>query len=488
MGTVSFLKEKPNFQYLRLANEIESKIMEGEYAAGDKLPSLRKLHKQLRLSISTVYQAYIELERRGIVEARTKSGFYVRPFLYNVLPSPKLEKQKNATPKRVSVNAVANAIVEAMSDSDILQLGGAVPSSELLPFKQLSRTLKSVSSQEMKSLMLTYEHPSGNPELRRQIAKRTLGLSEKITADEIITTNGCIEAISLCLRAVGKAGDTIAVESPTYHGFLQLIEDLGMYALGLPTDLTSGVDLNCLEKALDRNTVRACLFNPNFQNPLGFAMPDEKKQKLVALLNHKDIPVIEDDLCGDLHFGEKRPATLKSFDKKGLVLYCASFSKTLAPGLRVGWTMPGRYTDAVRRLKLNTCLASAKLNQAVIANFLKSGSHDRHLRRLRNALKNQMSNTALAIARYFPKGTKITSPKGGLLLWVQLDEAVDSLALYQEARKQRISILPGVICSSLGKYKNCIRLSCGHPWSEKLEKGIMTLGQIISESEKPPKT
>ncbi len=481
---LGYIKEKADFQYVRLANEFESKIMGGEYAAGDRLPSLRKLHKQLNLSISTVYQAYIELEKRGIAEARIKSGFYVRPLLCNVLPCPKIEKHKDAKPKKVSINAVAYSIVEAMSDPDMLQIGGAAPSPDILPHRQLAGILKSLSSKEMKYMTAVYEHPCGNPELRRQIARRTLGLSETVTADEIVTTDGCLEAVSLCLRSVAKPGDTVAVESPTYHGFLQMIEDLGMYALELPTDIMTGVDLGYLEDILGDMPVKACLFNPNFHNPLGFVMPDEHKARLTAFLNEKEIPVIEDDICGDLCFGEKRPSTLKSFDKKGLVLYCASFSKTLAPGLRVGWTLPGRYADAVKRLKLNTSVSSSRLNQRVIAEFLKSGSYDRHLRKMRNALKNQMSNTALAIARHFPPGTKLTSPQGGLLLWLQLNDSVDGLSLYQEARKHHISILPGIICSTSDKYKNYIRISCGHPWNEKLEKGIMTLGRIVSAQAK----
>ncbi|MCP4347452.1 MAG: PLP-dependent aminotransferase family protein [Desulfobacterales bacterium] len=472
--------EKTYFHYLRLANEIESKIMEGEYGAGDKLPSLRKLHKELNFSITTVYQAYIELEKRGIIEPRFKSGFYVKPVLYNRLPVPKPVKQI-IKPQKVSVNAIANSIVESMSDPDILQLGGAVPAPELFPLKQLSRIIKSVSLKDMQAVMLNYEHPSGNLELRRQIAKRTFGFSDNITVDNIITTNGCMEAINLCLRAVAKPGDTIAVESPTYHGFLQSIEDLNMYALEIPTDPEQGVDLKELEKILVQNNVKACLFNPTFQNPLGYVMSDADKQKLVELLNNKNIPVIEDDIYGDLYFGEKRPATLKSFDKKGLVLYCSSFSKSLAPGLRVGWTIPGKYTDIVRHLKRNTFLACSRLNQTVVANFLKSGSYDRHLRKIRNSLKNQMSNIALAIARHFPETTKITSPRGGLVLWMQLNDSADGLDVYHEARKYNISILPGIIASSSDKYKNCIRVSCGHPWDEKLEKGIITLGRIIAD-------
>ncbi|MDM8516724.1 PLP-dependent aminotransferase family protein [Desulfobacterales bacterium HSG16] len=474
------VKEKPDFQYLRLANEIEGKIIGGEYRAGDKLPSLRKLHKQISQSISTVYQAYIELENRGIVESRLKSGFYVKPLLHVKLSSPK-SVTPSAIPKKVSICTIANSIIEAMSDPGILQLGGAAPSSDLLPSKQLSRIIKSASQEEMKHIMLDYEIPAGNMELRREIAKKTFGLFEKITTNEIITTNGCMDAVSLCLKSVAKPGDTIAVESPTFHGFLQLIEGFDMYALEIQTDIVKGIDTKKLMKAIDQHDVKACILNTTFNNPTGFSMSDRRKRELVTSLNKKNIPIIEDDIYGDLYFGEKRPSTLKSFDKKGLVLYCSSFSKALAPGLRVGWTIPGKFKETVMRNKMIASLASSRLNQVIIARFLKSGSYDRHLRKIRNQLKNQVSNTSLAIARHFPENTKITSPAGGLLLWCQLDPAIDAMELYYEAKKRNISILPGAICSGTKKNHNCIRISCGYPWSKDLENGIITLGRLISD-------
>jgi len=471
-----------NYRYLRLADDIENKISQGTYKAGEKLPSIRKLHGHTGYSITTVYQAYIELEKRGSVEPRMKSGFYVRPLLRNILPSPKLKRHR-PVPKKVAINDLATSIVETMSDFNVLQLGGAAPAPELLPHKQLCRQIKFNMNRDLKDVITSYENPSGALQLREQIAKRTFGISRKETVDGIIITNGCMEAVNICLRAVAKPGDTIIVESPTFFCFLQLIEDLNMLALEIPTDPERGIDIKALKQALVQNDVKACIFIPNFHNPLGYVTSLRKKKQLVELLGKKNIPIIEDDIYGDLYFGKTRPGTLKSFDKKGMVLYCSSFSKTLAPGLRIGWTIPGVYKAAVKRLKLNTSIGSPTLNQYIISQFLKSGSYDRHLRKLRTALKNQVSNTALAIARYFPKDTKITAPQGGLTLWVQLNEAVDGLKLYHEAIKRHISILPGVICSNSKKYKNFIRICCRYPWNDKIEQGIIRLAKIINELE-----
>lgn len=472
------VKKAPDFHYVRLADDLENRIMGGEFKAGEKLPSIRKLHHQAGLSISTVYQAFVELEKRGAVEARQKSGFYVKPVLHYSLPSPKL-KLHRSVPKRVTISGLAGSILEAMSDPGILNLGGAVPDPELLPVKQLARLLKSIPAADLGPYFLNYDCPAGALELREEISKRSFALFRGIDPEKIITTNGCMEAVNLCLRAVGKPGDTILVESPTFHGFLQMIEDLNMYALEVPTDPEKGMDMKAFMRSVEENPVKACLMNPTFQNPLGSLMPRKNRKALVEYLNGKEIPLIEDDVYGDLYFGKTRPSPLKAFDRQGLVLYCSSFSKSLAPGMRVGWTIPGRFLEEVKRIKLNTTLATSRLNQIVIAQFLRSGAYDRHLRRLRNTLKNQVSNMRLAIAGSFPKGTKITSPNGGIVLWVQLDETVDSLALYQEAVKKNISILPGVVCSATKKYNNCIRISCGHPWDSRVEEGVRALGGLL---------
>jgi DNA-binding transcriptional MocR family regulator len=467
------------FHYIRLADELEEKIRAGVYRVGEKLPSIRRLRARTGLSISTVYQSYIELEKRGLVEARVKSGYFVKVRRDHLMAAPRARSAK-VIPARVAINDLTRTILSTLNDPDMMQFGGGAPAPELLPHRQILKTIKGSGNHHVESLLTQYLPVEGLEGLRRQIAQRMLGCPQETVLGEITITNGCMEAVSLCLRAVAKAGDTVLVESPTFHCLLQLIEDLGMFALELPVDPRKGIDREELKRAISRNRVAACIFISNFQNPLGFALPPAEKRALVQLLNEAQIPVIEDDIYGEMHFGEKRPATLKQFDRKGLVLYCSSFSKTLSPGLRVGWTLAGRFTGAVQRLKINTSITTAALGQFMLAEFLKTGAFDRHLRQLRMALKTQVNNAALAIGRYFPAQTRLTAPEGGLLLWVELPEGADSLRIFNTARREGITFLPGVINSAdPHRYRNCLRISCAQPWTEAHEKAMATLGRLI---------
>ena len=480
MQNIQLSRKAREFRYIQLAASLESKIANGVYRAGEKLPSVRKLHQQTGLSITTVYQSLIELEKRGVVEARQKSGFYVKPRLTHILPPPTLKRHRPVA-KKVSINAVAASIVEAMGDRRILQLGGTVVSPDLLPHKELHRIVRTMTHKNLTDLMTLYENPTGNVALRRQLARRSLDLLQETGIDDIVVTSGCIEAVSLCLQAVARPGDTILVESPTYPWFLQLIEDLNMLALELPTDPSSGVDLDSLEETTRKHVVKAAILVPNFHNPLGFLMPDDKKKFLVSFMQKRNIPIIEDDIHGDLYFSGQRPATLKSFDRSGMVLYCNSFSKTVAPGLRIGWTIPGAFHDRVRQLKINTGIASPGITQHVVAEYLNRGSHERHLRNLRTALKNQVHNMAMLVAHNFPEGTRITAPKGGLMLWIEMNSRVDGLKVFHTAREAGISILPGAMCSTTRRYNHCIRISCGSPVNKKIEAGIQTLADIARQ-------
>ena len=471
----------PGYRYLKLADEIENKIKTGIYKAGHRIPSIRNIRERSGYSINTVSHAYIELEKRGLVEARLKSGYYVKPLLDRILPSPQI-KTHRPIPQAVSINSLAASVVEDMSDQSILKLGGTLVSPDLLPLKSLAALIKSIPARKIAEILSTYDNPAGGEHLRRQIASRSLTLFQHIDMEDIVITNGCVEAVSYCLQAVASKGDTIIVESPTYPWFLQMIEDLKMLALECPTHPHTGIDLDSVEKAINIHDVKACILVANYHNPMGFEMPDENKRRLVKLLNQKQVAIIEDDIHGDLYFGAKRPTTLKSYDDRGLVLYCSSFSKTLAPGLRIGWTIPGVFKSAVKQLKLNHAVASPPLIHYALAEYLRGGAYDRQLRQLRTALKNQVSNMATAIARYFPEDTRITAPKGGFALWVELNPKVDSLAVYREAKRHKIAILPGIMCSTTTKFNHFIRLSCGFPWSKTLEMGIRKLGQIVRKS------
>ncbi|MDP3479902.1 MAG: PLP-dependent aminotransferase family protein [Desulfoprunum sp.] len=468
------------YHYLRLANELEQKIRSGKYRAGEKLPSLRSLRSQTGRSLSTVYQAYTELENRGVIDVRDKSGFYARPLLEKILPLPVGEKVV-VRPHAIAINALSSIMQDSMTRPRMLPFGAAIPSPDLLPLKQLAGEIRRVAGKYATGECIGYGHPLGLQALRSEIAKRSVGLHDLSHGEEIIITNGCMAAIDVCLRTVARAGDIILVESPTFLCYLQLIEDLNMQILEIPADSESGLDMDLLEKALAEHDVRAALLNANFHNPLGYVMDNSSKRRLVELMGERQIPIIEDDIYGDLYFGETRPLPLKAFDREGLVLYCSSFTKSLAPDLRVGWTIPGRFREKVERLRFNASIAGSQLGQLAIAGFLAGGGYERHLRRLRNSLKKQTSDYALAVARHFPSGTRISAPRGGLCLWIELDRSVDGLQLFDRALQEEIAILPGTLCSGTDRYRHCLRLNCGYPLDERSEKGVETLGRLIGE-------
>ena len=471
---------KKIFRYRHLAEEIEHKIMNGTYHPGERLPSIRKLHKLSNLSISTIYHAYLELESMGLVEARPKSGYYVNPVALQNLKAPRFKKI-SFPPKKVRLSSMINSVISAISNPYLLPLGSTVVDAELLPFKHFSRILKNLSHKELKS-MISYSLSEGYPEIRRQIALRTVGVLEGIAPEDIIITNGCMEAVALSLLAVAQPGDTIAVETPTNFGFLQLLKELRLLVIEVPADPHLGVDLDELEKIFQRNRIKACLLIPNFHNPLGALMPDDHKIRLIDLVNQYDIPVIEDDISSELHFGRKRPLPLKSFDKNDHVLTCSSFSKTLAPGLRIGWVIPGRrFKERLQNLKAATTVATSTLDQYLVSQHLTDGAFERHCRQLRTSLKKQVLRTAFLIQKHFPPGTRLAIPEGGTLLWVELPSVVDGLQMYREALDHKIAIIPGVVCSNAGQFKNFVQISCGSPITAKMEKGIVKLGEIVSD-------
>lgn len=471
---------KKIFRYRFLAEEIEQKIMNGTYQPGERLPSIRKLHKQSNLSISTIYHAYMELESMGLVEARPKSGYYVNPLALQNLKAPRFKKV-SFPPKKVRLSSMMNSVISAISNPYLLPLGSTVADSELMPFKHFSRILKDLSHADVKS-MISYSLSEGLPELRRQIALRTVGVLEGIAPEDIIITNGCMEAVALSLLAIARPGDTIAIETPTNFGFLQLLQELGLLVMEVPADPRYGVDLDELENIFRRNRIKACLLIPNFHNPLGALMPDDHKIRLIQLINEYEIPVIEDDISSELHFERKRPMPLKSFDKEDRVITCSSFSKTLAPGLRIGWVIPGkRLMEKVQNLKAATTVSTSTLDQYLVSKYLADGAFERHLRRLRTTLKKQVVRTALAIQKHFPSGTRLAIPDGGTLLWVELPPQVAGLKVYRKALDHHIAIIPGVVCSNSRQFENFIQMSCGSPFTEDLNRGIVRLGEIVSD-------
>ena len=465
--------------YEQIAETVRTQIQSGLYEPGDRLVSVRRLASEQGISVSTAVQAYQLLEDQGVIEARPQSGYYVRGRLTPSMPTTRLPKP-TSRPMKVSTGEMIMDVLETLKDPSLVPLGAAQPAADLLPVAALNRCVNEVLRREPHCLF-RYEGTTGNVELREQIARLMLLAGVDCSADEIVITNGGQEAMLLAIRAVAQPGDVIAVESPTYYGVLQAIQSLGMKALEIPTDAKEGMSLDALKLALEQWPIKAVFAMPTCSNPLGSSLSEEKKQALLQLLKEHDLPLIENDEHAEFASAGSRPRAAKHYDNDGRVLLCTSFSKTLAPGCRVGWIVPGRYQEQITYLKYVSNLATPTLTQRAIARFLNGGGYERHVRKLRQLYVRQQERLAQAIFHSFPPGTKSSHPAGGMVTWVELPNKLSGFALYQRALEKGISIVPGRLFSVQNKYEHFIRLSCGGMWTPTIERAIATLGQLAQQ-------
>jgi DNA-binding transcriptional MocR family regulator len=466
-------------RYEQMASDISRQIEKGAYRTGDRLPSVRQASSEQGLSVSTVLQAYRRLEARGWIEARPQSGYYVRPRPAAAPPEPALSAS-SIEPKQVSIDELTLRMLHESTLPGVVQFGAAIPDPDLLPLQKLNR-LMAAAARTNDVRLRTIGTPEGIHELRVAVARRALRSGAELHPDEILITNGTMEALSLAMQVVCQPGDLVAIESPTYFGVLQALENHNLRALEIPTHHETGISLEALRFALEHHPVRALVLVPNFSNPLGSLMPDENKQALVELLETYDIPLIEDDIYGELHFEQARPQVVRAYDRGGRVLLCSSFSKDISPSYRLGWVAPGRYFDQLRRKKMALNLGTAPLPQMTVAAFMTSGGYDLHLRRLRREYEVRMRLMGQAVLKHFPTGTRVTSPRGGYVLWVQLPEGVDSLALYNPALAMGISIAPGYMFSTTPKYRSYIRLNAAF-WSYNALGALGRLAGLVRQA------
>ena len=469
--------------YERLADELAALIARGPLRPGDRLPSIRRLSEQKRLSISTVVQALRQLEDRGWVEARPKAGYFVgSPTAPLPEPQPIAFEHQ---PTEVAVTQRLLAVLQANDSRDFVPFGNAFPAPELLPVARILRLYGQVTRRYPKLLTdagNTWTH-NNLPALTRQIVKHSMAWGKVLDPAEITVTNSCAEAINLCLRVVTEPGDTVAVESPTHFVFLQILESLGLKVLEIPCHAQHGLSVEALDLATRSGVVRACLLIPNANNPLGTTIAEENKGRIVRLLAEREIPVIEDDISGDLQFEGPRPPPLKAFDETGNVMLCSSLSKALSSGIRVGFTAAGRHKNAVDLQKALLNGITNPISQMVVAEFMASGGYDRHLRNLRRALARQVQSVSAAIAEHFPAGCRISRPKGGYVLWVELPERFDASVLHREAITSGVAFTPGELFSASGLYRNYLRICCGYPWNARMAVGVEILGRLLTKQQ-----
>ena len=473
--------------YQQLADRLQSLIQDDVFEVGTRLPGVRQLSQQHEVSVSTAVSACRELEQRGLIEARPRSGYFVRQP--PALREPPRSVKGSQKPRLVTGQNRVLRLVQAVNDPDVVNLGAAVPSADFLPVAIMERSFHHVLRTQRRRCM-GYEFPPGAPELRHQVARRMAGYQCPVAPDDVLITNSCQEAMAIALKLLTQPGDTVALESPTYYGLLQVVESLGLKALEIPTDPVHGISLDALDLALERWNVAACVLVTNFSNPLGVCMTDERKQALLRCLSKHRVPLVEDDIYGDLPFNGRRPAPVKRWDTEGLVYYCSSSSKTLSAGMRVGWlipgTRPGRSQDApdttvekARYLQFINTVSVGTPSQLALAHFLQHGHYERWLRQAASDYARAVARMTDRITQLFPAESRVSRPAGGFVLWVELPGSTDTLELMEQALDVGVSFAPGAMFSASGKFSNCLRLNCAVRWDGKLERALAALSRLL---------
>ena len=462
-------------KYINVASLIEHQIGEGIWMAGDRLPSVRQMSRDLKISPGTVQHAYAELEDRGIIAARVRSGFYVSPDRDMEIPPP-VEKPFSAIPGEVNILETSIEIMENNGGRATYRLGSALPLLENEAAVQIRACLKRAAHAEPNH----YEGPLGYPPLRKEIARRSIRSGRAIQEDRLLITTGCQESLVLALQSVTDAGDLVLVESPCYYGVLQTLEVLGRRVLEIRLCPEQGMDLNLLEDLMKRHPVKAMVINSSFSNPTGYCYSRQEKEHICCLFQRYEIPLIEDDIFAELSFSESRPPSIHSFDDQGIVLLCSSFSKTLSQDLRIGWLEAGRFFKKARAIKYVSSLGTPALYQYALADFLSTQKYERHLRHVRREYRNRQQWFLQYIKQVFPEDTQVSQPRGGYLAWMKLDRSADSMEIYRKALAVGVGITPGAIFSPSGRFNHYLRLNWGNMERGMMEESLRLLGRIVS--------
>ncbi|KUI99661.1 aminotransferase-like domain-containing protein [Vibrio sp. MEBiC08052] len=443
-------------KYQELVDQLKRQIQSGIWNPGDKLPSLRKQSEHTGISLMTVLHAYQLLESQGWVVSQARSGYRVAPRV----------KTKHVQPPQVAVSSIENVdinefifeVLQASKNPQLINFGFAYPSPDLYPHYHVTRAFSS-AARNMPISNTFNNLPPGNEQLRQLIAKRYAARGIEISPDEIVITAGALEALNLSLQACASAGDWIVVESPTFYGALQSLQRLGLKALSIRTDPVTGIDIDSLERALQTHPVKACWLMSNHQNPLGFTLTDEKKKRIVDILNRYNVALIEDDVYSELYEGSEPITSMKMYDHTGNTMLCSSFSKSLIAGLRIGWVVAGKRALDIQKLQLMSTFATSAPIQMTLVHYLTSRNYELHLKQLRKRLAERKKKITERLRALLPDEVNIISQKGGYFVWLELPEHLDATYIYDEVLKENVSIAPGKMFSLNDQYNHCIRLN-----------------------------
>jgi DNA-binding transcriptional MocR family regulator len=467
-----------DYLYHDLEMSLRKKILQGSYPPASKLPSIRQMCLQVNVSKTTVLSAYTRLEAQGLIEARDRSGYYVRSAI-NLQNSHRTSlKQPNTsqpimTPVLISRTQVFLDIMHRGAVFDLISPGQDVPANT-----QLRRCLSKGMRQQNSSQQLNYDQPRGNRELINQICNNTNLGAGSMQPEDVIISNGCQHALLLAIIATTEPNDIIAIESPAFYGALQLIEVLGRKVLEISSSTDSGLNLETLAQAAANWDIRAIIVSPAFSTPTGACMPEQNKITLLAIAAQHMFTIIEDDIYASLYFRFEKPRSIYSYDTQGLVILCSSLSKSVSRDLRIGWIASKKYSQKILALKIATVMASSASQQQGLSYYIKEGHLDRHLKQRRQLLESQKNQLLTLIQQHMSHAISVSQPHGGLVLWLELGNDIDTMALYKKAREQGITITPGSLFSAQNTYQSYLRVSFSQPWSEERRAAFKLLAKL----------
>ncbi len=463
--------------YTDLAEKLTGILASGAISPGERFISVRVLAQREGVSMPTAVAALRVLEGLGLIVARPRSGYFVALQGGSGLAPTRIVPP--SVPQDVSIEALALRLLSKREGIKV-PFGAATPDAGWMPQAALTQALQR-GARRLSTQAIGYSYPPGDLSLRTKLAHRFARGGTALGPEEIIITAGATQALSLALRAVCRPGDVIGVESPCYFGVLLLAQQLGLSVIEILTDPVTGLDVASLAESCARHRLSAVVASPRAQNPTGAVMPPQRRAELVALLEAAQIPLIEDDLYGDIQGGEAPNLPCKAFDRSGLILHIGSISKTLAPGWRVGWIAPGQFYDRVLSLRYQDSLGGSRLLETALADFMTDGGYDRHISRFRARISRSMEAIVARARGSFPPGTRLQIPPSGYLLWVELPSTVSALDVADRLSHENISVSPGALFSPSGGFGHFLRLNCAIEPSASVLAALDRIGAICTQ-------
>ncbi len=473
--------------YVQVADQLRAQIENGDLAPETRLPASRVLAKKLGVNRITVVNAYAELEAEGLVITKVGSGTYVAVPKEAMLPSDEVARASRwSSPLTVRRHWNAGQMVAEMMrlarQPGVISFAGGAPASEFLPVNEFRRALNDVLRRDGAEA-LQYAEAAGYFPLREVIAQQLKAQNIDVTGDDILITAGCQQAADIALRVLARDDDSLlVVEDPCYLGLLDLITSRRITPLAVPMD-EHGMQIDRLEQIILRHRPRLIYVTPSFHNPTGLTMPLARRQTLLDIAARYGVPILEDTSYNGLCYEGEALPTLKSLDTADIVFYAGGFSKTLVPGIRIGYLVaPAAMQERIIATKQTADILTSPLNQRALHVYLSESHFTGHLERVRRAYKARRDAMIDAAERHFPAEARWRCPTGGMYLWVEMPPTGPTATeLYLTAINYSVAFSIGSVFSASGSFAHSLRLNFVAHRSEEIEEGIRRLGKAWKE-------